>query len=309
MNAYIKMSAVAIFFGAINGSQIGVLSGFEAFKKIAKSNFFGAIASGIVIIIGAYYYGLIGAVVGYGAGYMINWFIFYVALLQITSEAGIRPLYSTWFKEINIIWQMGVPATLSGLIVSPPLWICNAMLVRHTNGFNEIGILSAANQWRSAIHFLPTLIGGVAIPLISERTGIADYKSAQKIVFRLFQGTLLLALPLLFILSYNSSLIMKLYRPEYSDHGLVLILIITAATIQICQAPAVRYLEGTGRMWSIFIINIFYSSILLVTTLIMLEYGAIGFASANVIAFSFSGLSLVVYSIRVMKRDIAQHIM
>ena len=304
----LRISIIALFFGALNGAQVGVLSGFEAFKSIAQSNFVAAIAGAIAMITGTYYAGLAGSVMGYGAGFAIQWAVFYVVINRTARAVGVRPVYATCFREIKLLWRMGIPATLAGLLVTPVIWACNAMLVRQVNGYAEMGILNAANQWRTALLFLPSLIGGVTIPLIAQRVGNADYKSANRIVRRLFQIFLLASIPLMGVIFLLSPWIMGAYRPEYTNCWPVLVLIVLAATLQTCEGPVLKYLEGTGRMWSIFIMNIGYCSVLLAGTFLLLKYGALGLALASVCAFLVHGLCLGIYSLTVMRRDIDKQI-
>jgi energy-converting hydrogenase Eha subunit E len=99
---------------------------------------------------------------------------------------------------------------------------------------------------------------------------------------------------------------MRAYQPEYAGRWIVLIGILVATTLQVCQSPLVKYLEATGRMWPLFIMNIGYSSVLLLATNFLVRYGASGIAWANVPAFIALGMWLGVYMVIIMRRDMAQ---
>ena len=53
-----------VFFGAVNGAQIGALAGFEAFKSIARVNIFSGLASFPLVALGVWRGGLEGAMWG-----------------------------------------------------------------------------------------------------------------------------------------------------------------------------------------------------------------------------------------------------
>ena len=61
----IRVGALLLFITVINGAQTGTLSGMENFKAIAINTFIASIFESTLMILGAYYYGLIGAILGY----------------------------------------------------------------------------------------------------------------------------------------------------------------------------------------------------------------------------------------------------
>ena len=67
----IQVGSFFLFFTIINSVLQGVLSGFEDFRSTALTTFVGSFVEFIFMIIGAYYLGVIGALIGYGLGYMV----------------------------------------------------------------------------------------------------------------------------------------------------------------------------------------------------------------------------------------------
>ena len=64
----IRFGSIILFATILNGVYNGINSGFERFKNIAINTFCSSSIEAILIIIGAYYWGVNGAVVGFGIG-------------------------------------------------------------------------------------------------------------------------------------------------------------------------------------------------------------------------------------------------
>ena len=67
----IRIGALLLFITVINGAQQGTLAGFEGFRSIACNTLIGSIAECIFMLIGGYYWGVTGAVLGFGCGFIV----------------------------------------------------------------------------------------------------------------------------------------------------------------------------------------------------------------------------------------------
>src|SRR6266478_6597819 len=61
----VSLGALVMFFGALNGSQVGALSGLEAFNQVAYGNLVRGIATIVFVTSGAALGGITGALLGY----------------------------------------------------------------------------------------------------------------------------------------------------------------------------------------------------------------------------------------------------
>ena len=73
MSIELRIASLILFFSVMNGAQTGTLSGFEDFKRIAKCQTLMGIVEIVSLCIGAYFFGLKGAVVGFGLTYCAAW--------------------------------------------------------------------------------------------------------------------------------------------------------------------------------------------------------------------------------------------
>src|SRR5262249_28285495 len=140
------------------------LSGFEAFKSIARINLICGLANFPILVGGAYLAGLPGAVWGLVASQALNCGMNFIAVRREAVAAGVPITYRHVHKHWPLLWQFGLPGMLSGLIAGPVNWGTSTLLVNQPNGYAEMGILNATNTWFQAVTFLPYLLGQVLLP-------------------------------------------------------------------------------------------------------------------------------------------------
>jgi len=151
----LRIGAMILFINALNGAQTGALSGFEAFKTIAHVNLFVGLISFPILVCGAYFGDLTGAVWALAINLSFNWLLNHLALCKEAKHYRVPFTFKNCTREWSVLWRFSLPAALSGALVGPVNWACGALLVNQPDGYGEMGIYSAANQWRFAILFIP----------------------------------------------------------------------------------------------------------------------------------------------------------
>jgi len=188
-------------------------------------------------------------------------------------------------NEIGVIFNFSLPAALSGIMVSPANWICVAMLVNQADGYHEMGIYNAANQWYAALIFLPNLLGQVLLPILSRGMGDKDIASAKKVLSMSMLINLIATVPALVVLSIMSTWIMALYGKDFSVGGLTLIIVLITATLTSIQNPVGQLIAASNVMWTGFIMNLGWAIVFIVMTMMMVHWGSTGIAAARAIAY------------------------
>ncbi len=160
----LRLSAVAIIFNAINTTQTGELSGFGAYKELAKNNTIAGVFTFLSSVILTYLYGFDGAIIA-----LIISLIFNAILNKVTIRKCIK--YNGKYEKVNRsyakeIVKYSIPIALQESLYSITHWANLLILVKFAN-YIEIGVSSAANQWMAVVLFIPGALRNVALTHLS----------------------------------------------------------------------------------------------------------------------------------------------
>jgi len=291
----LRISSISVALGVINGAQQCSLAGFESFKATAYINIGCGFFQSVAVCLGAWLNGVQGAIIGMAVSMLFTVVVTRYVLCMEMERLGIRNWWRTAWKEWPILVSFSLPAVLTTMTAGPVYWACNALLANQPNGYNELGIFNAANQWYAAVGFLPGLITTAALPVFSERFGINNVLGNYRIMKGMMTMTALVVIPLLIILSFLSPLIMRGYGEAFKSGYLTLILSISGAGVQAVTVPCWYVIMASGRMWACFFMNAGWSALLLMGTLFLVRHGAVGFAGARLIAFLIHGCWIYAY--------------
>ena len=286
----LRIGSILLFLNAINSVQTGSLAGFESFRTIANINFLVGLASFPLLLIGVYFGKLSGVVWGMigtmGFSYILN----YLAIKKETDKYKIKIDYPKALQEKNILYNFSIPACLSGIMVLPVTWICNTMLVNTSNGYAEMGIFNAANQWYIALLFIPGIFSQPLLPILSERIGQRDKQNAKKLLNYLIRINGYIAIPIVIIGSLLSPYIARLYGPSFAGAWLTIIVVLFTAGLLAIQIPVGQVISASGKMWLGLLMNTGWGIIFIIFTLILINKGALGLSISRGIAYSFHAI-------------------
>lgn len=295
---YLKISSLLLVFNSLNGVQIGILTGLENFKLIARANFINGILSIILALVGAYLFGLEGVIWGLVISISITFFMIQYALKIEFAKYKIKYDFKSCLKESEILWKFSMPALLSGALVMPVNWICNALLVNQDAGYKEMGILNAANQWYAVMVFLPNIVAGTILPILTENISINEKEKSKKLLRYSIYLNFFSLLPIITAGIILSNIIMNLYGIEFRGQGSVLVFTFLAALMYAIQIPVGNYIAATGRMWIGLIINLVWGIIFIFSTIQIVELGAEGLSISRLIAYLVMALLTYFYVFR-----------
>ncbi len=285
LSGVLRISSLVLFISALNGAQTGALAGFEAFKTIAYVNLFVGLISFPILVGGAYFGGLAGSVWALAINLGVNWLLNHLALRKEARRYKIPFTLRNCSKECSILWKFSLPAVLSGLLAGPVSWVCSALLVNKPEGYDEMGIFNAANQWFNLILFLPGLLGSVVLPVLSERLGQKDIKQSMKTMVFAMKANLVIVLPLVLLGSIISPYIMSLYGEDFRSGWPTLVIVLLTSGLLAGQTPVGQIIAASGKMWIGFAMNLGWALTFIVATLLLLDFGSLGLATARAIGY------------------------
>ncbi len=298
-----RISALLLFFTAINGAQTGALSGFEAFKRIAFVNSLTGLLNFPLVIGGALLYqlpGLVwGLVIAQATGCLLN----FAALRYEAAARQIEIHYRSLKVELPILWRFSLPAVLSTLVMSPANWLCATMLVHQVHGYDQMGAYNAANQWFNALMWLPYMIGSVITPMLAERFGANDNSHSAKLLGASLKINAAVTLPMILIGSLFSPWIMSAYGHGFQSEWPTLIAVLVSAGIFALEIPVGSVISASGRMWIGVPMNLGWAVVFVISNMLLLPWGSLGMAVARLIAYAVHAIWNFSYALHVIRQS------
>lgn len=296
----IRIGALLLFVTIINGSQNGTLSGFEDFKSIAINTLIGSAAESLFMLIGAYFWGVFGAVLGYGVGFIALYITNYLSIRKDLRNLGIAFSISYFDKkDLHLLYKFSLPAALCSIVFTPTIWAVKTMLVKYS-GFEELAIFEAADQWKILILFIPSAVSQVALPILSSIIGIDESKFWKVLKTNLFLNASI-AFAMAILISCMSPLIMKLYGKAYvSDYYTLIIL--AGSTVFSAMATVVGLaISSRSKMWVGFGFNLLWSVMLISFSCVFCKMGmgARGLALAFTLSYTIHSILQLIYLRRI----------
>jgi len=295
LSGLLQVASLLLFLSAVNGAQIGALSGFEAFKTQAKINLWCGLANFPVMVGGVYFAGLTGAVWGMVISNGLNWLLNHVAIRNECAKAGVPYTYQDCWMEKTVLLKFSLPALISSVFFAPTEWTLNAMLVNQPGGYGQMGVFNAALQWQNLILYFPMLLSNVTLPILSNLLGENKRKEYNKMLYinlSAYSGiALLFSIPVIFLSKY----IMSSYGEGFSDGSLVLVLMAVCSIFNSLLMVIGQVMWTTGASVEAMIFAALRSLILIVSGFFLAKHGAVGLASAYLITYMVQIIYLVPY--------------
>jgi O-antigen/teichoic acid export membrane protein len=303
----LRLSSVLLLLGALTGTQTGALVGFEQFRSIARVNLISGAMNCLFVILATIIAGLPGAVIGLIAGTVVTVVLNHLALNAVYGETQIHPSLIDCWKEYSVLWRFSLPAVLSGLLVAPAIWLCNAMLVHRSDGYGEMGILNAANQWRAAILFLPGVVEMIILPVISNLRGEGNWASYKKVLLYnvYFNGAIALAATL--FIALFAHIILKGYGAGFESGRWVLVVLCFSAVLAVITNVTAQLLASEDKMWWGMFLNLTWAATLIGSSFLLVQKGALGLALASLIAYGehfIMSMLLSIYLVNTRRSEI-----
>jgi O-antigen/teichoic acid export membrane protein len=239
-----------LFLGVIEAVQIGALSGLEAFSRIARLSAWNGVLSVPVISLLAYTKGAPGAIAGLTIALAWSCVLNGIMLHAECRKWGIRPSFSGWMSEKNVLFMFSLPSYLSGIAVAPITWMTGALLVRQSGGLVEMALFSAADRFRYLLIFLPIAVSRIAVPALSRLRSAGDhggYRDAFR--WNLALGVFATAPPALLCIALSRPL-MSLFGGAFGRGWPVLAILAFSAVPTVLNTQLGAALLSDNRAWA-----------------------------------------------------------
>jgi O-antigen/teichoic acid export membrane protein len=283
----VALSSAALLFLVLNEAQIGALSGLEAFRRRSAIQIYGGILAFPISLAGVYFFGLTGAVCAFGVTGAVLVALNAWGIRREATLAGIPIHWRGIRSEMGLVWRFNLPTLLCGSVYVPSMWLANLIMVNGPDGYAQMGLFSAADRWRTAVMFLPALLGGVALPMLSSLAGDSNAGQFRKLLRANVAISSLLSLLAAVPIAALAPWIMRSYGSDFTEGKWVLVILCGTAVMHAAYWVIGQSLVSKGRVWTIFRMNLGWAILLLVTIWFLRHHGAIGLATAYLVADCF----------------------
>ncbi len=292
----LQIAAGLLFFSALNGTQNGILAGFEAFRMVAQVNVVRAVLSLALLTMGVMLGGVFGGVLGLVGAEAAGSFIGYLAIKRETRRAGIRTQYRNLGGEMPVLWTFSLPALLSSMATLPAIWAANLLLVRQPDGYAAMGLFTAANKWSLLILFIPTSVANIVLPMLANLRGAGDDQAFR----RVFHANVLVGLGCTLVpgalIAAFAVPIMALYGGDYRMGWPILAILALATVPTALNTILGQAIVSTDSIWWRFWFDVLLAAILFgCAWLLIPRWGATGMAVAYALAFTVTSLGLFLF--------------
>ena len=283
----LQISAFTVAFGVINTVQASSLTGCEAFRTNTGIGVVCSLLQSALVWLGAWSWGLIGAVGALTVAMLVTVLLTRIYVRREWRRFQLHLLWRDARQEWRVLRDFSLPAFLAGVSVGPVLWGCSAMLANQPDGYVELGVFNAANQWQQVIQLLPGLLGTALLPVLSEKCGKGDWLGGFTVMWKMVKLVAVMAVSLATVLALVSPWIMRGYGESFVAGYWTMVLAVLTATLYAVAYPVGQLITASGRMWTGFWMNTGWGVAMLLASWWMVRWGAEGLAGARLVAYLF----------------------
>ena len=300
----LRWGAGLVVLTTLQGTYLGALAGFEAFRQSAWVNLGTGVLGIPLVILGGIFGGLEGVVVGLALQAATACVLCHVALRRRLAAAQVKLSFAVDLTEWKLLWHFALPAFLSGMLMTPAGWFSRTLLVNQHGGYSEMAIVSASNQWMNLLTFVPSMIGAVLVPILANlyAQGRQDqFKRLVRYNLLLNAGiSALICLPIVLA----APLILELYGPGFREGVPIFWIAMLGGVCITLNNLLSRCLQSAGRAWTDFTCNSVWALVVVLAGWeLVRSYRGVGL----VIAHAFAAVALGIWQWFLVRRLFASN--
>jgi len=252
---------------------LGILNGLGESRRLAASGAVAGLLAAVMLIAGAHRYGLTGALWGLIAGSVAAVIARTAAVAMALSHADWRSALRMRTADWDVLRRVGGPAFGIALLWAAANWLGSVLLVNTPDGFAQMGVLAAANQWFALMLFLPNVLSYATLPLLAEarsRAAPSDFLDTGRLALRASAAT---AVAAACAVGVASPWVMRAYGAGFADGWPVLALLALAVIPASISTVLANQLTATRRIGLVVLAQLAWAVAYLVTAMALLRCG------------------------------------
>ncbi|MBS3965511.1 MAG: oligosaccharide flippase family protein [Methylomonas sp.] len=297
----IRIGTLFMLLSAVNAAQTGIIVGFEAFKTTARINLWLGIVSFPLNIIGAYVWGLYGAIWALVINSAFNWLLNYHAIRKEFFRKKISFSYNNCWSERDILWRFSLPSFLGGIMTTPVIWAANAMLANQPGGYAELGVYNALNRIKQVPEMALNIIIAPLLPILSDLLNKNNFKQYRKSLRYAQSISLVVTAPFCLVLIAYPEIALLPFGADFASNDQLTQWVLGQTLVYGCIGQvAYNIFSSFNRLWFGFGVNFIWGVVFLTAAYYTIPvYGAIGLAASytlSQILISFINIIAIVKS-------------
>jgi len=280
------LSAGILLFTGVNGAQLGALAGFEAFKEVALINIFKGLFTLILVSLGGYYGGIRGAIAGLATVSLLVCVFSNYYVAKLTAKHNLPDISRMDLTtEMGLLFSFSLPNWLFSVIGALVNVWTYIMLTRIPEGFAQMGIFNAANQFFLMLNFLPMIIWQVSFPVLSGVAGKNDFPKLLRSYRKLIAINIVVIAGGFCLMAPVANILMSKLGKDFSGQLPTLLLMLATTLFYSLSAVAWQIMIVLERMWTSLWLSLTTSLLYVGIFFIFQDQGAYGLALAKLISY------------------------
>lgn len=286
LTAPLELAALLVLCGPLAGVHSGALAGLEAFRTSAATSFAGGLLTAVLVGGGAALSGTPGAVTGLVLAAAASVAVSRAAVEREFRRHGLERWRRPGWSEARALIGFSMAALLGSSMKVPFTWLASTMLVRRPAGYAEMGLFSAANQFRLLLAFVPGVLERTALPILQRLGGASQAAGFNRLFLAHLLvsagGAALLGLPI----SLASPWLMQLYGAEFREGWPLVPPLVAAAVLAAANSAVGAAMVSRNLIWRPALFNAAWGATLIAAgRLLIPAYGARGLAWSLLAAY------------------------
>lgn len=250
LELYVRWAGAAAACQTVAVFQNGALEGFGAFRQLSRLSVTAGLVHLLATALGAWLWGLDGAVAGFGLAMLARLVLFSALLSSVRAEHGIPGKAEVTASDWRELLAFTLPAGLASLVTLPCLWLVTALVARQPGGLELTGLFMAANQIRMVVVQLPIMLNAVAFSVLSRKKGQGLAREFQQVFWSNLFATAVVSTLVVAVLCIFAAPILGLYGSKFVQGQALLLVLLCAVIPETLALAAYQLVQSSGRMWA-----------------------------------------------------------
>jgi O-antigen/teichoic acid export membrane protein len=236
----IIITGILFIFQSIGAFSKNYFIGEQNLKLLFRTSTASSIIQFAVVCVGAYQYGIAGALIGYAAGQIVQFFSTLTVFTVKPSSCGMSTRFLFGASMMNFF-----EVVVASICLSRP----EIFLLQKFQNIESVGYYAVSLSLVNLALQLPIQLTGSLLPYYSERQAAAQGKMPPEVFTTVVRNFSYLTLPLCFgLASISDPLVRFVFGPAFAQSGIIILILALGAPAAVFLQLANQYVLSLDRL-------------------------------------------------------------